>query len=92
MAARMCAGLLPPCALSQETLRQRAEQARPWFAALAAPAASRPPFLAAAESVSRNDRRGASGAIASLAAALEGLIDETSARELSVLAGELASA
>jgi hypothetical protein len=88
---RLCAGLLPPYALSRELTVDRIEQTRQWVSALAVPTGIRAVAFSIFGALNGFDRSRAALALADLVKAAYGQLDEASRLELDALRQEMIS-
>ena len=88
---RLCAGLLPPYALSRELTVERIEQTRQWVSALAVPTGIRAVAFSIFGALNGFDRSRAALALADLVKAAYGQLDEASRLELDALRQEMIS-
>jgi hypothetical protein len=86
---RLCAGLLPPYAMSREITVERIEYTRQWVSALAMPTGIRAVAFSIFGALNGFDRSRAALALADLVKAAYGQLDEVSRLELDTLRHEL---
>ncbi len=88
---RLCAGLLPPYALSRELTVERIEHTKQWVSALAVPTGIRAVAFSIFGALNGFDRSRAALALADLVKAASGQLDEAARSELEALRQELAA-
>ena len=89
--ARLCAGILPPNALSRELTLERTEHTKQWLSSLAIPSGIRSTAFGVIGGLTGHDRARCALAFEDLVKAAAGQLDEASRAELTALMHELAA-
>jgi hypothetical protein len=88
---RLCAGILPPHALSRELTLERTEHTKQWLSSLAIPSGIRSTAFGVIGGLTGHDRARCALAFEDLVKAAAGQLDETSRGELNALIHELSA-
>ena len=88
---RLCAGILPPFAISRELMMERTENTKQWLSSLAVPSGIRSTAFGIFGALSGLDRARCAIACTDLVKAASGQLDEAARAELNALIQELSA-